>query len=160
MSDPEPSVPPVLRAADLLLLLAGGLAVYVAASSIGPGLNGAEFLVAFVIVWAVLSILHVALLRGWRDSLAVSTVAAAVLAAVALERYRWGVQQGMQRWGFLTILTVLGCASFFLRASQLRERSDGDSSWWSSGSGGSCASGGGGCGGGCGGGGCGGCGGG
>jgi hypothetical protein len=64
--------------------------------------------------------------RRWRDSLWVSGVAALVLAALALSRYRWGVQQGMQRWGFLTIMTLLGCASFFLRASPLQGGSSRD----------------------------------
>lgn len=158
MSDETPVRPPFQKA-DLPPLLGGALVLYLGASSIGRGLSGPEYLVAFAIIWGLLSILHVALLRRWRESFAISAVAAAVLAAVALTRYRWGVSQGMQRWGFLTIMTLLGCVSFFVRASQLREGAGSDGGWWSSNCGSASTSGGGGCGGGCGGGGCGGCGG-
>jgi hypothetical protein len=163
-----------LRAVDWLLLGSGGIGLYAALSSIGRGLNGPAYLVVFGLMWASLMVAHAVLLHVWRDSFAVSGVAAIVLVAVAQSRYTWGTQQGMQRWGFLAIMTLMGALSFFLRAShlaggqptqpvrqkKLRRRHSSKTNWSRSTSSGGCGSTGGGCGGGgCGGGGCGGCGG-
>lgn len=173
MTDAEGRRHVPLRAADIWLLIGGGVALYAPLSVIGPGLSGPAYLGVFALIWALLMAAHVTLRHVWRDSFAVSGVAAAVLAGLAFSRYFWGVQRGMQRWTFLTIMAALGCASFFLRADYPSDhggatwrrslRRDGRARLWTGGCGsasGSCSSGGGGCGGGgCGGGGCGGCGG-
>jgi hypothetical protein len=156
---------------DWLQLAGGGVLVYSLLSTVGPGLLGPEYLFFFALAWAALTAAHLALRHWWRNSFALSFVAAAVLAAVAINRYRWGIQHDMHRWTFLALMTALGCSSFFLRASHLTSTDDGrsggsgdrcggyvSSCGSSSSTSSSCSSSGGGCGGG--GGGCGGCGGG
>ena len=170
-----------LSSMDWLLLAGGAVVAYGLFGAVGPGLLGPEYLFYFALVWVSLTAAHLALRHWWRNSFALSFVAAVVLAAVAINRYRWGIQYGMHRWTFLTIMTVIGCVTFFLRASQMTptrgDRSEASGSTWIGGCGSSsncsagsssscsagsssssCSSGGGGCGGG--GGGCGGCGGG
>jgi hypothetical protein len=164
MNDVDEARNAVFGLGDALLLFAGGLGVVIALSPVGRGLDGPSYLVVFACIWALLTLVHIGLRRLWRDNFIVSGTAAVVLAGVALSRYSWGVDQGMRRWGFLLIMTFIGCLSFFIRASQLADGDRGQggdsSTWWSSSCGGSSDSGGGGgCGGGCGGGGCGGCGG-
>jgi hypothetical protein len=168
MSELEETAQQPFAVGDLPLLLAGGAGLYFALSTLGPGLTGPAYLLVFSLIWLFLTVLHVSVRRMWRDSFVVSIVAALVLAAVSVTRYRWGLARGMRSWDFLILLTILGCASFFLRAGKPSGRSAGrdgyDTAWWTSSCGGSSDSGGsdagGGCGGGCGGGGCGGCGGG
>jgi hypothetical protein len=163
MSDLDEGRHRVFQGGDLPLLLALGLGLYLGLSAIGRGLDGPSYLVAFVLIWVFLIIVDKGVRSFWRDSFAVSAMAAAVLVAVAFARYSWGVQQGMRRWDFLIIMTVVGCVTFFFRASRLdsgRRGDVSDTSWWSSSCGAASSGGGGGCGGGCGGGGCGGCGGG
>ena len=170
MSDPEETRRRAFAVGDLPLLLAGGFGLYLGLTTIGPGMNGPTYLVVFIIIWMALMVLHQGVRWVWRDSFAVSGMAALVLAGIAVARYRWGVARGMRNWDFLVLLTMLGCATFFFRAGKPASRSSRDdgtnASWWASSCGGgsssSCGSdsgGGGGCGGGCGGGGCGGCGG-
>src|SRR5687767_11980715 len=131
-------------AGDLVLLLGGGIGLYLALSAIGQELEGPSYLVAFAVMWAFLMLVHTAVRRTWCDSFAVSVVAAGLLAAVALSRYRWGVERGMQRWGLLVLMTMLGCAAFFFRVSQLHSNDGGRkrSSEWATGCGATSAGGG------------------
>jgi uncharacterized membrane protein YgcG len=155
MNGPPPPARQLPNPGDLALLLAAGVTLYVVLSEVDPGLDGPSYLFAFALIWAFLMVLHTAARRLWRDDFAVSVVAAVVLAGVAFSRYRWGVDRGMQRWGFLLLMTILGCATFFIRVSQPHAGgADGrrDGRWSSTGCGaatGGCgaSTGGGGCGG-------------
>jgi uncharacterized membrane protein YgcG len=142
---------------DVALLFGGGFAAFLALNVLTMTLlDGPTYLAAFAVVWVVLMLVHTLVRRAWRDNFLVSVAAALVLAGVAASRYVWGIQHGLRRWNFLVLMTLIGCATFFLRESHLDDWFDRSDRWGSGGSGG-CGSGG--CGGGgCGGGGCGGCG--
>jgi hypothetical protein len=163
MNSEEPAAE--LNAREGALLIGGGFIVFLGLNPIGRTLlNGPAYLFVFAFLWVVLMVGHSVVRRFWRDSWRVSGVAALILAGIAISRYWWGVQHGLRRWNYLIIMTIVGCATFFLRSSTFEASSNGTdsgSNWWTSSScgsssGSSCGGGGGGGGGGCGGGGCGG----
>jgi uncharacterized membrane protein YgcG len=139
---------------DVLLLVTGGVAFWSLAMLPHEQMRGPAFLVYFAVLWLSLMLIQALLRWLWRDAYGISVIAALVLGSVAFTRYRWGIEQGMTRWDFLFLMTILGCLLFFVRARDLRNNDGDGGSWWSGSScGSSCG------GGGCGGGGCGGCGG-
>ncbi|HEY5704112.1 MAG TPA: hypothetical protein VIS96_00895 [Terrimicrobiaceae bacterium] len=110
-------------------------------------MKGPEF-VALYVVWFLLLFGAVLLLRRWGFDTRVTTLTGFVLfEGLGVARYLIGSANGMQNWGFMAPMMIVGGVMFFTRGSS----SNGGA--LSSDSGGGCGSDGG-----CGGGGCGGCG--
>ncbi len=124
-------------------------------------MKGQDFLGLFF-VWFLVTFLTVVFVRTWgHDTPFVTAVGLISFELLAVARIVVGSFYGMQRWGLLIVMMIVGAFFFLIRGKHF-EGTGGDSgepggTWWSSDSG-SGSSGGGGCGGG--GGGCGGCGGG